>query len=457
MFDIVAKAEEFGNADFFGTIFGTVSMAAIRAYLTQGERMYDSLVNLGDTTGRVQQKSATMANTLKANLQNLQTAFLSFADKNLTGPLEELATLLNNLAEDPDKIEAAMRRIAKGVALVAGVKLSAGVVSFIANLKSLKGGAAPDLSGLANAGGGAGMPVYVTNWGGGAGLPGMQAPGGGSVDQYGNPLSSAKNPSASKPLQNGITDKILNYLPAAAAAGLIIAGDQMHEIYSAKSAKGIARKMVLEDTMSRQMYEGYDPSAYIAANPEALTMEKALEIVQENSSKLNADITDVNDLIITPRGQFNTHPDDYILAMKNPAALVNAGIAAAGNHYQNIQGAPGLIQNNTNTANTRTVNDMILTPQGQFSTHPDDYILAMKNPAALVNPETPFPHEMLNEIRSVERIPQAASPVVVEGEIELRSELVIDDKGYRLRQSAGKNTTPYKFAVGSAKNARLIQ
>jgi hypothetical protein len=94
---------------------------------------------------------------------------------------------------------------------------------------------------------------------------------------------------------------------------------------------------------------------------------------------------------------------------------------------------------------------MILTPQGQFNTHPDDYILAMKNPAALVN------REMQNEMRSVERVPQAAPPVVVEGEIELRSELVIDDKGYRLRQAVGKNTTAYKFAVGNAKNARLIQ
>lgn len=38
-------------------------------------------------------------------------------------------------------------------------------------------------------------------------------------------------------------------------------------------------------------------------------------------------------------------------------------------------------------ANTRkdsySVNDMILTPQGQFSTHPDDYIIATKNPQSL--------------------------------------------------------------------------
>ena len=32
---------------------------------------------------------------------------------------------------------------------------------------------------------------------------------------------------------------------------------------------------------------------------------------------------------------------------------------------------------------TRNVNDMILTPQGNFSTHPDDYIIATKNPQSL--------------------------------------------------------------------------
>jgi hypothetical protein len=75
----------------------------------------------------------------------------------------------------------------------------------------------------------------------------------------------------------------------------------------------------------------------------------------------------------------------------------------------------------------------------------------MKDPAALVN------NEIRNEVRTVERVPQAIPPVVVEGEIELRSELIIDDKGCRLRQSVGKNTTPYKFAAGNAKSARLIQ
>jgi hypothetical protein len=175
--------------------------------------------------------------------------------------------------------------------------------------------------------------------------------------------------------------------------------------------------------------------------------------------------------------------------MKNPVVLPTAGITAVNNRYQTFQGAPGIVQYNTSTAAAKTVNDLIVTPQGQFSTHPEHFIFAMKNPAALitagitavnnryqtfrgapgivqyntstaaalVKPEASFSRETRNELRAVERIPQTLPPVIVEGEIVLRSELAIDDKGYRLRQSAGKNTTPYKFTVGSAKNARLIQ
>jgi hypothetical protein len=197
-----------------------------------------------------------------------------------------------------------------------------------------------------------------------------------------------------------------------------------------------------------------NPAALVSAGVTAVSnqyqnFQGAPGLVQDDANI--ASPRPVNDMIVTPQGQFSAHPDDYIPAMKNPAALVNAGIAAVNNQYQHFQGAPGLVQNNTNTASPRPVNDMIVTPQGQFSAHPDDYILAMRNPAALVN------NEARNEVHSVGSVPQAVPPVVVDGEIELKSELIIDDKGYRLRQAVGKNTTPYKFAVGSAKNARLVQ
>jgi hypothetical protein len=165
----------------------------------------------------------------------------------------------------------------------------------------------------------------------------------------------------------------------------------------------------------------------------------------------NTNASSSKGLIVTPQGQFSALSDDYGIAMQDSTALVNAGLPVVYNRHQTFQETPGIVQHNTNTSNAQTINDLSMTPQGKFNTHSDDYIFAMQNPAALVN------SEIRNEMRSVERVPPAIPPVIVEGEIELRSELTIDDKGYRLRQSVGKNTTPYKFAVGSAKNARLIQ
>jgi hypothetical protein len=188
MKDLVLKADEVGNTDFLGAIFGTTSMQAIRAYSNFGY-LHEKLTDLGDTTGAMMGKSATMAGTLKSNLQGLQTAFLSFADKHLTEPLKDVTDFLNKLAEDPEKVEKYIRTLTVGIAALGAVKIGAGLVSFLANLKFFKGGGKVDLAGAA--GGGAGIPVHVTNWGGYQGataLPGNplarmpetgNAPGGG--------------------------------------------------------------------------------------------------------------------------------------------------------------------------------------------------------------------------------------------------------------------------------------
>jgi hypothetical protein len=589
LLDVAEAYKDFRKADDINTLFGSETQRAIRAYGSEFAKTIPQMKDLGDTAGTLAGKSAVMADTLKANLQNLQTAFYSFADKNLTGPLQDLTNLLNKLAENPEQIEAWMRSVARGIAILAGVKIGAGIMSFLSNLKSLQGGNAPDLSGLANAAGGAGIPVHVTNWGGtgspvatgSAGLPGIQT-GGNLVDQYGNPLvppvsKPTASPPSSPPASKGKLNKP-NWKGAAASAGIsaaITAGLTIPGMISelngiseseelTEGEKGRAKGGAVGETAgaiggaaagalagaaigsivpvvgtalggivggligqfggpagriigekigaavgeSRELDAAQ--SNYAKAREEAAdVIGKTTEEIEQARQKLTeaeerlekakeadavkkaedeakkrsreefmnagisvygrtgdktattyggevwhnnyvppglASVRQVNDLILTPQGQFSTHPDDYILAMKSPAAPVN-------NRYLNFQGAPGIVQHNTSTAYAKTVNDLILTPQGQFSTHPDDYILAMKNPAALVN------NDMRTEVRTVERISQAMppAPVVVEGEIELHSALVIDDKGYRLRQSVGKNTTPYKFAVGSAKNARLIQ
>lgn len=167
MADLLAVSEKVGNTDFLGSIFGHTSMQAIRAYGNFYKDMYPKLMDLGDTTGAMEAKSATMADTLAANLQQVQTAFVRFADAKLTEPLEKLTGLLNKLAEDPDAFNRIFTGIAVGIGSIAAVKGLASVMNVISSIVSLKKG-----GGNINVGsnvGGLGMPVYVTNWGGKAG------------------------------------------------------------------------------------------------------------------------------------------------------------------------------------------------------------------------------------------------------------------------------------------------
>jgi phage tail tape-measure protein len=185
--------------------------------MTQGGRMYESLINLGDTTGLLQKKSATMAGTLQSNIKNLQTAFNSFADSNLTKPLEHLTDLLNKLAEDPERIKKVFTGIAFGIGAIAAVKGIAGISRFVGSLLQLKGGKI-DLANSLNMA--TAMPVYVTNWGG-------STPGIGAGGQFQQPQQSltpqlSNNPSTSaKTAVGNITPK--QYAGAAGGAAITAA------------------------------------------------------------------------------------------------------------------------------------------------------------------------------------------------------------------------------------------
>lgn len=48
-------------------------------------------------------------------------------------------------------------------------------------------------------------------------------------------------------------------------------------------------------------------------------------------------VTDVNDMIITPQGNFSTHPDDYIIASKNPAGLGGGNLNVIVNDYAGVK------------------------------------------------------------------------------------------------------------------------
>ena len=75
MQDVLSVAEKEGNTDFLGEVFGMTSMKAVRAFQQYGKNYKKLTDDLGNTTGALEGKSARMAGTMKANLQNLQTTF----------------------------------------------------------------------------------------------------------------------------------------------------------------------------------------------------------------------------------------------------------------------------------------------------------------------------------------------------------------------------------------------
>lgn len=176
MTDVLAVAEKEGNIDFLGEVFGMTSMKAVRAFQNYGKNYKKLTEDLGDTTGALEAKSARMAGTMKANLQNLQTSFLKFADTNLAKPLENLNNLLSYLSEKPERMTRVFNAIKKGVLSIVAIKGVAKVANLVGSISSgLKNFQAGKME--IGFGGGAaanGMPVFVTNMGQG----GMGAAGG---------------------------------------------------------------------------------------------------------------------------------------------------------------------------------------------------------------------------------------------------------------------------------------
>ncbi len=184
MDDVLAVAQKEGNIDFLSEVFGVTSMKAVRAFQNYGKNYKKLTDDLGDTTGALEAKSARMAGTMKANLQNLQTTFLKFADTNLAKPLERLNDLLSYLAEKPERLEKVFNTIKYGLGAIVAVKGLAKISGFIGSIsggiRTLTSGSMQAALGGALPGNGAGaasgLPVFVTNMGqGGMGASGNMA------------------------------------------------------------------------------------------------------------------------------------------------------------------------------------------------------------------------------------------------------------------------------------------
>jgi len=454
---------------------------------------------------------------------------------------------LNKLAENPERVEAAIKGIALGIGAIAAVRVGAGIVSFIASLNSLKSGGGLNMDGLENAGGGAGIPVHVTNWGGSDGssmmpkIPGL-------------PKTALPKTALPKvlpkvlPKAGGLLSLLSKAGPVAAFIGGTIALSQLidkwgtagftmdgkhyrewsdqaqaaaqsgdkesereatiaalkiqipeyerlrasfgpEEKFLHYDAAGGSRMVTLDELRGelRTLLAGADLKGSSAALP---SETRGSPGVPPTNYSVGLNQRKVNDLIVTPQGQFSTHPDDYILAMKNPMSLVNNSIrnevrvgAAVGSVVPILGTAVGALVGagigalgmwagskagraigtgiGEAAANDDTERRNIAPGRRRRynqSRHPANDSSAMSQDVAPQNQYTQAVNKYMQDaVRSVERIPPAIPPVKIDGAIELKSELFIDDKGYRLQQQVVKNTTPYKFATGNVTNARLIQ
>jgi len=446
--------EQTDSTAYFDKIFhlSDSTIKALRQYNNYYQETIENVGELGDTTNAIADRAGQNGGTIAASLNRLKSAASEFASSTLIKPVESLAALLN---QHPRGMEYAVKGLAAAIAALALMKTFSTVISFIGNLKTLKDGGG--VAGGLNAGGGAGIPVHVTNWGGAAGstmMPGagigVPKTGGGTTPGAlpSSPLESARS------AVGNLTPK--QYAAGAAGAGITAAVVKIPQMVNELEAikqdetltnkeRGAAKGGAIGDATGSIIGAAAGGAAGIAAG-----------------AAVGAAVGSVVPVLGTAVG-----------------ALVGAGIGALGMWLggkagrkigegiggavagdddlgvaipSEAQGSAGVSQGRAaHRRQSRQVNDLIVTPSGEFNTHPEDYIFAMKDPSSLVN------NEIRNEVRTIQFIPQAAPPVVVEGQIELKSELVINDKGYQLRQQIGKNTTPYKFAVGSAQNARLIQ
>ena len=139
---------------------------ALNAYKNYGNSLEDYL-DLEDAAGKTQEAAAMNAQSLKANLQNLQTAFDGFANKNLAPKLQQVTDILNKFAENPERFEAVFKVLAAGFGIFMTAKLVNGVyntINSLRGLKNIRSGGDVISQTLTSTGSSQAIPVYVTNF-----------------------------------------------------------------------------------------------------------------------------------------------------------------------------------------------------------------------------------------------------------------------------------------------------
>ena len=178
-----AKDKMGGNFDMLSDVFGSdLSREAIRHFDNYDE-ILEKVLDVSNAQGQVNASAMENAQSLAANIQNLQTAFDSFANKNVAPYLttvrlwrEKVTGILNNFAKNPDteggqlpRFDAVFKVIAAGFGIFMTAKLVSGVANTISSINSLKNMAKGNISSTLQAdsrhiqGTGTPIPVFVTN------------------------------------------------------------------------------------------------------------------------------------------------------------------------------------------------------------------------------------------------------------------------------------------------------
>ena len=162
-----AKDKMGGNFDMLSDVFGSdLSREAIRHFDNYDE-ILEKVLDVSNAQGQVNASARENAQSLKANLQNLQTAFDGFANKNLAPKLQQVTDILNKFAENPERFEAVFKVLAAGFGIFMTAKLVNGVyntVNSLRGLKNLRNGGGVVTQALASTGSSQAIPVYVTNF-----------------------------------------------------------------------------------------------------------------------------------------------------------------------------------------------------------------------------------------------------------------------------------------------------
>ncbi|MEI0477842.1 phage tail tape measure protein [Brachyspira pulli] len=166
-----AKDKMGGNFDMLADVFGSdLSREAIR-HFDNYDDVLEKVLDVSQAQGQVNASAAENAQSLAANIQNLQTAFDSFANKNVAPYLEKVTGILNDFAKNPERFDAVFKIIAAGFGIFMTAKLVSGVANTISSINSLKNMAKGNISSTLQAdsrhiqGTGTPIPVFVTNMG----------------------------------------------------------------------------------------------------------------------------------------------------------------------------------------------------------------------------------------------------------------------------------------------------